>query len=35
MRQAVDATVEHIELEDYAASHGELQSALETWKDIS
>ena len=32
MRQAVDATVEHIELEEYAATHSELQSALETWK---
>jgi ribulose-bisphosphate carboxylase large chain len=35
MRQAVDATVEHIELEEYAATHSELQSALETWKHAS
>jgi ribulose-bisphosphate carboxylase large chain len=32
MRQAVDATVEHIELEEYAATHRELQIALETWR---
>jgi ribulose-bisphosphate carboxylase large chain len=32
MRQAVDATMEHIELKEYAATHRELQSALETWK---
>jgi ribulose-bisphosphate carboxylase large chain len=32
MRQAVDATVEHIELEEYAATHSELQIALETWR---
>ncbi len=35
MRQAVDATVEHIELEEYAATHNELQIALETWKYTS
>lgn len=34
MRQAVDATVKHIELEEYAASHSELHAALETWKYI-
>ena len=32
MRQAVDATVEHTKLKEYAATHNELQSALETWK---
>jgi len=35
MRQAVDAAVAHIELEEYAASHSELHAALETWKYIS
>ena len=35
MRQAVDATVEHIKLEEYAATHNELQIALETWKSTS
>jgi len=35
MRQAVDATVEHIELEEYATTHSELQIALETWRSDS
>jgi ribulose-bisphosphate carboxylase large chain len=35
MKQAVDATVEHIELDEYAATHSELRSALETWKYTS
>jgi len=35
MRQAVDATMEHIKLKEYAATHRELQSALETWKNTS
>jgi len=35
MRQAVDATMEHIKLKEYAATHRELQSALETWKNMS
>ena len=35
MRQAVDATVEHIELEEYATTHRELQVALETWRSDS
>jgi len=32
MRQAVDATLEDIALEEYAKTHGELRAALETWK---
>jgi ribulose-bisphosphate carboxylase large chain len=35
MRQAVDATMKHIKLKEYAATHRELQSALETWKNMS
>jgi ribulose-bisphosphate carboxylase large chain len=35
MRQAVDATMEHIDLKEYVATHSELQSALETWKNAS
>jgi len=35
MRQAVDATMEHVDLKEYAATHRELQSALETWKNMS
>ncbi len=35
MRQAVDATVEHIELEEYAKTYSELQIAVETWKYTS
>ena len=32
MRQAVDATLKKISLEDYAKTHKELQVALEIWK---
>jgi ribulose-bisphosphate carboxylase large chain len=32
MRQAVDATLEDIGLEEHAKTHGELRAALETWK---
>ncbi len=35
MRQAVDATMERIDLQEYAETHRELQSALETWKNMS
>ena len=35
MRQAVDATMEHVDLQEYAVTHRELQSALETWKKMS
>lgn len=31
MRQAVDATMQRISLEEYAKSHRELKTALETW----
>jgi ribulose-bisphosphate carboxylase large chain len=34
MRQAVDATLEDIALEEYAKTHGELRAALETWKQM-
>ena len=34
MRQAVDATLENIALEEYAKTHGELRAALETWKQM-
>lgn len=33
MRQAVEATLENLSLNEYARSHGELKSALETWED--
>ncbi|MFX1352243.1 MAG: RuBisCO large subunit C-terminal-like domain-containing protein, partial [Promethearchaeota archaeon] len=32
MRQAVDAIMQDIPLKEYAASHGELKTALEIWK---
>ncbi len=32
MRQAVDATLNHISLEEYAKTHKELRTALKTWK---
>jgi ribulose-bisphosphate carboxylase large chain len=32
MRQAVDATMQGVSLEDYAATHRELRAALEIWK---
>jgi len=32
MRQAVDASMKGIRLEDYGKSHVELQLALDTWK---
>jgi len=31
MRQAVDATMQRISLKEYAKSHRELKTALETW----
>jgi ribulose-bisphosphate carboxylase large chain len=33
MRQAVDAALEGISLEEYAKTHGELRVAIETWKE--
>jgi ribulose-bisphosphate carboxylase large chain len=33
MRQAVDATLEGISLEDYAKTHKELKSAIELWRE--
>jgi ribulose 1,5-bisphosphate carboxylase large subunit-like protein len=32
MRQAVEATLEGLTLEEYAKTHKELEGALETWK---
>ena len=32
MRQAVDATLQGVSLQEYAKSHKELQAALEIWK---
>ena len=32
MRQAVDATLKRISLEEYAKTHRELKAALELWK---
>lgn len=34
MRQAIDAWVEGVSLEEYALTHRELRAALEHWKDI-
>ncbi|MEM3050489.1 MAG: type III ribulose-bisphosphate carboxylase [Candidatus Bathyarchaeia archaeon] len=33
MRQAVDAAMQHVKLEEYAKVHKELKAALELWKD--
>jgi ribulose 1,5-bisphosphate carboxylase large subunit-like protein len=32
MRQAVDAALKGVTLEEYAKTHGELKVALEKWK---
>ncbi|MGB9841995.1 MAG: RuBisCO large subunit C-terminal-like domain-containing protein, partial [Candidatus Bathyarchaeales archaeon] len=33
MRQAVDAAMQHVKLEEYAKAHKELKAALELWTD--
>jgi ribulose-bisphosphate carboxylase large chain len=34
MRQAVEAALEDVTLEDFAKKHGELKAALETWQNV-